>query len=88
MTTDLEKPVLIAILRGGEDRRFPLIIDGTHRVYKAHASGVETLPALVLNEAESLAIRDDPFASSPARGQNYDPSRAPGSDEPPGGDAS
>lgn len=87
MTTDLDEPVVIATLRGNEERRFPLLIDGTHRIYKAHALGVERLPAFVLDEAESLAIRDDPFVSSPTHWQNYDPSRSPGSDEPPEGDA-
>lgn len=85
MTTDLDEPVLIATLEGNEGRRFPLLIDGTHRIYKAHALGVDTLPAYVLDERESLAIRDDPFVGSPTHWQNHDRSRDPGSNEPPRG---
>lgn len=77
MTTDLEDPVIVATLTGGEGERFPLVIDGTHRIYKAHVLGIGTLPALVLNEAESLAIRDDPFVDSPTHWQSSDPDRAP-----------
>jgi hypothetical protein len=45
MTTDLDNPVLIATLRGDEDRGYPLLIDGTHRIYKAFTLGLERLPA-------------------------------------------
>jgi hypothetical protein len=31
--------------------------DGTHRLYKAHATGAAQLPARVLTPAETLAIR-------------------------------
>jgi hypothetical protein len=88
MTTDLEVPVLIATLRGDEDRRYPLLIDGTHRIYKAYVLRVPTLPAFVLDEAESLAIRDDPFAGSPVHWRDPDESRLPdgagGAGEKPG----
>jgi hypothetical protein len=73
MTTDLDEPVLIATLRGNEDRQFPLLIDGTHRIYKAHALGTASLPAYVLDEDESLTIRDDPFVGS----EVYRPDRGP-----------
>jgi len=31
--------------------------DGTHRLYKAHATGAAELPAYLLTEAETLTIR-------------------------------
>jgi hypothetical protein len=56
LTTDLAEPVLVAtITAAGEE--LPLLIDGTHRLYKAHATGTATLPALVLTAAETLGIR-------------------------------
>jgi hypothetical protein len=78
MTTDLEDPVIVATLTSSEGERFPLVIDGTHRIYHAYMEGVPTLPALVLDEAESLSIRDDPFVSSPVHWQGGDPARSPG----------
>jgi hypothetical protein len=77
MTTDLEDPVVVATLTCDEGDRFPLVIDGTHRIYKAHALSIGTLPALVLDQAESLAIRDDPFVESPMHWQSSDPNRVP-----------
>lgn len=85
MTTALENPVLIATLRH-QERSYPLLIDGTHRVYKAHKLSVETLPAYVLSDDESLAIRDDPFVRSRLHWQSEDPARAPGNAEPAAGD--
>jgi hypothetical protein len=32
--------------------------DGTHRLYKAHATGTVAPPAWLLTDAETLAIRD------------------------------
>jgi hypothetical protein len=80
MTTDLDEPVLISTLRGDEGRRYPLLIDGTHRIYKAFALGVETLPAYVLSDEESLAIRDDPFVTSRVHWPSHDEFRVPGVD--------
>jgi hypothetical protein len=77
MTTDLDDPVIVATLAGGEGERFPLVIDGTHRIYKAHVLGISELPALVLDEVESLSIRDDPFVSSPVHWRSRDPDREP-----------
>lgn len=77
MTTDLENAVLIATLRDDE-RLYPLLIDGTNRIYKAYMLGVDTLPAYVLSDEESIAIRDDPFVSSRLHWQSQDPARAPG----------
>src|ERR1700733_5949355 len=47
-TIDLDEPVILATLRGGRGKRFPLLIDGTHRLYRAQVEGVEELPAYVL----------------------------------------
>jgi hypothetical protein len=35
-----------------------LLIDGIHRLYKASATGTAELPAYLLTQAETLAIRD------------------------------
>jgi hypothetical protein len=51
-----------------------LLIDGTHRLYKATVQGRTHLPSLVLTEAETLAIRRRPhLGPAPAARQ-----RAPG----------
>jgi hypothetical protein len=57
MTTDLARPVILATLR---TRPGPaaLLIDGIHRLYKASATGTAELPACLLTQAETLAIRD------------------------------
>ncbi|HJP68133.1 MAG TPA: hypothetical protein VJ846_04450 [Sphingomicrobium sp.] len=60
MTTDLTDPVMVAMLRDqktGQD--CPLLIDGTHRLYRAHQEGLTELPAYVLTVEESLAIREE-----------------------------
>jgi hypothetical protein len=80
MTTDLGEPVIIATLRGDEGREYPLLIDGTHRIYKAYTLGEETLPAYVLDDEESLTIRDDPFVSSQVHWPSYDQLRTPEAD--------
>jgi hypothetical protein len=60
MTTDLTEPVIVAIMRSQETGEVaPLLIDGTHRLYRAHAEGLDVLPVYVLNAEESLAIRED-----------------------------
>ena len=61
MTTDLSAPVLVATLRANDGDEFPLLIDGAHRLYRAYAEGVTTLPADVLSADESLAIREDAY---------------------------
>lgn len=60
MTTDLNVPVIVATITcpAGQDAG-PLLIDGCHRLYKAHATGREHIPALVLTAAETLTIRRD-----------------------------
>jgi hypothetical protein len=59
MTTDLKKPVILATLQSTDEGKAPehLLIDGCHRVYRANVEGRTTLPAYVLDTAESLAIR-------------------------------
>lgn len=60
MTTDLAEPVIAAMLHSKEhNEEYPLLIDGTHRLYRAHKEGVAELPAYVLSVEESLAIRED-----------------------------
>jgi hypothetical protein len=60
MTTDLTEPVIVATLHSKEhDEDYPLLIDGTHRLYRAHQEGVAVLPAYVLDVTETLAIRED-----------------------------
>ncbi|HKR81476.1 MAG TPA: hypothetical protein VJR27_00550 [Candidatus Saccharimonadales bacterium] len=60
MTTDLAEPVMVAVLRDQESGQdCPLLIDGTHRLYRAHQEGIAELPAYVLTVEESLAIRQE-----------------------------
>jgi hypothetical protein len=66
MTTDLTQPVFIATLPAAGGPPCPLLIDGTHRLYKATVDGCTHLPSWVLTEAETLAIRHRPGAR-PAR---------------------
>ncbi len=57
MTTDLTDPVIVATLPASAGLALPLLIDGTHRLFKAHATGAAELPAYLLTEAETLTIR-------------------------------
>ena len=75
MTTDLREPLLVATLRTSEHQQFPLLIDGTHRLYRAYVEHVAELPTYVLTAEESLAIREDGFIGSPVHWQSHDPSR-------------
>jgi hypothetical protein len=62
MTTDMTEPAILAIVRSQETGEVaPLLIDGTHRLYRAHAERLEVLPVYVLNTEESLAIREDAY---------------------------
>jgi len=74
MTTDLAQPVLIATLPATGGPPCPLLIDGTHRLYKAIVHGCTHLPSWVFTEAETLAIRHRPrLGAAPAARR-----RAPG----------
>lgn len=57
MTTNLDQPLIIATLQAEGRDPEPLLIDGWHRVYRAHTEHRTHLPAHVLTVAESLAIR-------------------------------
>ena len=57
MSTDLTEPVIVATVPVSGGPPCLLLIDGTHRVFKGHATGAAELPAYVLTEAETLAIR-------------------------------
>jgi hypothetical protein len=66
MTTDVTKPVIVAQL-GTQRQPFPLLIDGTHRLYRGWREGREHLPAYLLTLEESLQIRDDVFLGPDGR---------------------
>lgn len=62
MTTNLEEPVIVAMLRSEETgEESPLLIDGTHRLFRAYQDGVAALPAYVLSVEESVAIRQERY---------------------------
>ena len=82
MTTDLDDPLLVATLQNSRGKLFSLLIDGTHRLYKAYKQGVLVLPAYVLDEEESLSIREDPFVNSPVHWDGYNQARLVGDGAP------
>lgn len=53
----MDEPVIIATIPVPGQPGAQLLIDGTHRLCKATAQGRAYLPAWVLTEAETLAIR-------------------------------
>lgn len=57
MTTDLTNPLIVATLHLPGSGSSALLIDGTHRLYRAFREQVAELPAYVLDVDESLAIR-------------------------------
>jgi hypothetical protein len=59
MSTDLTKPVIVAHLLIDGVEPSPLLIDGTHRLYRAWREGVPQLPAYVLTVAESRQVQED-----------------------------
>lgn len=64
MTSDLDEPLLIATLRSRDSEEFPLLIDGTHRLYRACVEHLPELQARVLSVEETLAIREDGYMGS------------------------
>jgi hypothetical protein len=46
LTTDLAEPLIVATLRSRGNEEFPLLIDGTHRLYRGFHGGLSELPAL------------------------------------------
>ncbi len=61
MTADLTQPVIVAMLHLPGAGNTQLLIDGTHRLYRAYQESVPELPAYVLDVAETLAIREDAY---------------------------
>ena len=59
MTTDLTQPLIVATLHLPGSGDSALLIDGTHRLYRAYRERVQELPTYVLDVSESLAIRLD-----------------------------
>ncbi|MBB5871947.1 hypothetical protein F4553_005326 [Allocatelliglobosispora scoriae] len=59
MATDLTKPVIVAHLLINGVEPALLLIDGTHRLYRAWREGVPQLPAYVLTVAESRQVQQD-----------------------------
>ncbi|MFE0774347.1 hypothetical protein [Streptomyces sp. NPDC058861] len=57
MGTDLDQPVIIALLEFDSGPAH-LLIDGVHRMYRAMTEGLPTLPAYVLTIAETATIRE------------------------------
>jgi hypothetical protein len=54
-TRPLDEPLLVVRLGGPEGPA--MVIDGWHRIAKAEAAGIETLPALLLDAAAEAAAR-------------------------------
>ncbi len=59
MTTDLTKPVIVAQLLISGQPSSPLLIDGTHRLYRAWREGVPQLPAYLLTDEETRQVQRD-----------------------------
>jgi hypothetical protein len=60
MTTSLDDPLIIATLTTADGQMAgPLLIDGTHRLYKAAVTGRAELPSFVLTAAETLSIQHE-----------------------------
>ena len=57
MTTDLTRPVILALLETEDQLGNPILIDGCHRLYHANARGVIDLPAYQLTVTETRTIR-------------------------------
>lgn len=59
MSTNLTIPVIVASLPIPAQPPEALLIDGTHRLYRAWREGVAQLPAYVLTVAETTQVRRD-----------------------------
>jgi hypothetical protein len=59
MGTDLTQPLIVAQLLIDGLEPSPLLIDGTHRLYRAWREAVPRLPAYVLTVAESRQVQED-----------------------------
>ncbi|MCM0673670.1 hypothetical protein NCC78_02950 [Micromonospora phytophila] len=58
MTTDLTQPLIVAQISVNGAPPGPLLIDGTHRLYRAWCEHVLRLPASVLTVEETRQIQD------------------------------
>lgn len=65
LETDLSRPVLVATMKNKHGMPFPLLVDGLHRLYRAHTEHVLQLSAHVLTAEETLAVREDGLADVP-----------------------
>jgi hypothetical protein len=78
MTTDPDEPVILATLAGpGGEPAGPLLIDGTHRLYKAAVTGRADIPAFALTAAETLLIRSDAVLGPPRPAPGHRATPAP-----------
>ncbi|GAA0555879.1 hypothetical protein GCM10010172_43410 [Paractinoplanes ferrugineus] len=59
MSTDLTRPVLLGMVRIGDNPPAGLLIDGVHRLYHAWSNGVPQLRAYVLTAEETRAVQHD-----------------------------
>ncbi|MDG6108784.1 hypothetical protein Daura_06290 [Dactylosporangium aurantiacum] len=57
MTTDLAEPVIVATIALNGQTPVPLLIDGTHRLYRAWREGVAELPAYLLTVDETRQVQ-------------------------------
>ena len=61
MTTDLTKPVLLGQVSVNGGPAAALLIDGTHRLYRAWREHIPRLPAYLLTAEETRRIQHDAF---------------------------
>ncbi|MFF4879583.1 hypothetical protein [Micromonospora sp. NPDC000668] len=66
MTTDLSQPLIVGQLSVSGHPPGPLLIDGTHRLYRAWREHVPRLPAHLLTVQETQQIQDDLLLGPPA----------------------
>ncbi|SDT13254.1 hypothetical protein [Actinoplanes derwentensis] len=59
MSTDLTNPVLLGMVRIGDQSPAALLIDGVHRLYHAWRKGIPQLPAYLLTVEETRAVQHD-----------------------------
>ena len=71
LQTNLDDPLIMATVRTEEGQPVRLLIDGLHRLYRGYTEGVSHLPTYRLDVDESLAIREDPFTTSPLHWLRY-----------------
>ncbi|WP_328383608.1 hypothetical protein OHQ88_14010 [Micromonospora zamorensis] len=65
MTTDLSQPLIVAQISVNGAPPGPLLIDGTHRLYRAWREHAPRLPAYVLTVQETRQIQDTVLLGPP-----------------------